>query len=492
MATMNSTRYSNFHLQAIGGQWRPGTDSRTLRDIDPYSGELLVEIPCASKEDVDRAYRAAEQAQPAWAARLAEERAEILRKAEAIIAARSEELTDWLIRESGSTLCKAQLELASARAIIRESATFPGRLEGRILTSNIPHQESRVYRLPLGVVGVISPWNFPLHLSMRSVAPALALGNAVVLKPASDTPVTGGLLLAKIFEEAGLPDGLLNVVTGAGSEIGDYFVEHPTPRLISFTGSSDVGRGIGRIATGGRWIKRVALELGGNAPCVVLADADIELAAHAATVGRFLHQGQICMSTNRVIVDARIHDDFVDALSQRVRQLRYGDPHDPATAVGPLINARQLADAQRRIALAQEQGARLLIGGEAQGNVLPPHLFVDVDPSAALAIEESFSPLLPVIKARDEAQALQLANATEYGLSSAVFTRDLERGVRFANGIVAGMTHINDISVDDQTNAPFGGEKNSGLGRFNGEWAIEEFTRNHWVTLQYQPRPHPF
>lgn len=484
--------YGGFDKQYLAGEWRSGRAERVHQDTDPYNGETLAEIRLANQQDVDDAYREAVRAQKSWAAQLPGERAEVMHRALKIMEARSEEIQSWLIREAGSTQTKAAIELGSAQAITQEASTFPGRVEGRILASSVQGQESRVYREPLGVVGIISPWNFPFHLSMRSVAPALALGNAVVLKPASDTPVSGGLLLAKIFEEAGLPAGLLSVVIGAGSEIGDYFVGHTVPRLISFTGSTNVGRNVGRIASGGQHIKRVALELGGNAPLVVLKDADVQQAAHAAVVGRFLHQGQICMSTNRVIVDAKIYDDFVDAVAQRIRGLSWGDPSKPETVIGPIINSRQLADIQQRIEQAKADGAQAIIEGPAEGNVLPPHLFGDVDPSWAIAKEESFGPVLPIIKCSDDAHALELANDTEYGLSSAVFTGDLERGVRFARGIVAGMTHINSMSIDDQTNAPFGGEKNSGLGRFNGDWAIDEFTRAHWITLQFEPRQYPF
>ncbi|MCY0386778.1 aldehyde dehydrogenase family protein [Robbsia sp. Bb-Pol-6] len=491
-APVCATPYEGFDKQMIDGAWRAGQSEKVQKDQDPYTGETLLEIRSASREDVDAAYLAAERAQRAWGASLPEERADVLRRAVAIIDARAEEIVAWIVRESGSTRIKAGIELASARGIMLASASYPARVEGRIFASGIKDQESRAYREPLGVVGVISPWNFPFHLSMRSVAPALALGNGVVIKPASDTPITGGLLLGKIFEEAGLPPGVLNVVVGAGSEIGDFFVEHRVPRLISFTGSTTVGRNIGRLASGGKYIKRVALELGGNAPLVVLADADVDQAAHAAVVGRFLHQGQICMSTNRVIVDAKIHHAFVDAVTARVEALPVGNPDEAGTVIGPIVNDHQLADLLARIARAKRDGAHQVAGGAPQGKVLPPHVFTEVDPAWSIAREESFGPLLPILRARDEAHALELANDTEFGLSSAVFTRDLERGVRFARGIVAGMTHINDISVDDQPNAPFGGEKNSGLGRFNGEWAIEEFTRLHWITLQYAPRDYPF
>ena len=478
--------YSQLHQLFIHGQWLQGQSSRTNTDIDPYTGATLAQIQQASLEQLHAAYAAAEQAQKQWAKTLPQERAALLLRVAQVLDARAEEIIGWIIRESGSTRLKATIELMSAKGIVMEAAGFPARMGGDILPSFFPGQSSRVYREPLGVVGVISPWNFPFHLSMRSVAPALATGNTVVLKPASDTPVTGGTLLGAIFEEAGAPAGTINVVVGAGSEIGDAFVEHPTPRFISFTGSTPVGQGIGKLATGGKHLKRVALELGGNAPIVVLDDADIEDAAAGAVAGRFLHQGQICMSTNRAIVDAKVYDAFITAVEKRVKALKFGNPNLMENVVGPIINAKQLADVQAKIARALQDGARLVVGGEAQGNVLPPHVLADVDPAWSIAKDETFGPVLPIIKARDEAHALELANATEYGLSSSVYTQDLERGVRFARGIEAGMTHVNNMSVGDQPNAPFGGEKNSGLGRFNGHWILEEFTRTHWITVQEQ------
>ena len=349
-----------------------------------------------------------------------------------------------------------------------------------------------MYRSALGVVGVISPWNFPLHLTQRSIAPALALGNAVVVKPASDTPVCGGLLLARIFEEAGLPAGVFSVVVGAGSEIGDAFVEHPVPALITFTGSTPVGRGIGRIASGGEHLKHVALELGGNSPFVVLDDADLEQAVNAAVFGKFLHQGQICMAINRIIVDERLYDAFAQRFVARVKQLKVGDPQSLDTVIGPVINARQLQGLQDKIALAREQGAEPLYEGGQNGNLLAPHVYGEVRADMDLARNEIFGPLVGLLRARDEAHALELANDSEFGLASAVFTGNLERGVNFARQVCAGMTHINDVPVNDEANAPFGGEKNSGLGRFNGDWAIDEFTRDHWISLQHRPRQYPF
>ncbi|RZJ23831.1 MAG: aldehyde dehydrogenase family protein [Acinetobacter sp.] len=481
---MNALNQDQLNQQYIDGKWQQGSSSRTAENFNPYNQQLIHQFQLASTADVDAAYAAAKKAQPQWEKTLPAERIALIQRLEEVLKTRGKEIIDWLIQESGSTRLKASIELGAAQGIIAEAKTFPLRIHGEILPTSVPHQQSRIYRKALGVIGVISPWNFPFHLSMRSVITAIALGNTVVLKPASDTPVTGGTLLAKIFAEAGFPAGVLNVVVGAGSEIGDYFVEHAVPSLISFTGSTEVGKRVGQLAVGGKYIKRIALELGGNAPMVVLDDADLALAVELTVMGRFMHQGQICMSTNRVIVDEKIYDDFLSLLEQKVKTLVIGDPNDMATLIGPIINQSQVQNIQRIINDAKASGIKMLIGGEIQGNLIPPHVFIDVDPKSALAREESFGPVLPVIKARDEAHALELANDTEYGLSSAVCTRNHERGVNFALGIEAGMTHINDITVDDQSHAPFGGEKNSGLGRFNGRWIIEEFTRTHWVTLQ--------
>lgn len=484
--------YQNLELQPIAGIWRKGAAGRALEVIDPFNGERLLNLPMANREDLDEAYRGAQEAQARWAAIGPTARGDVMRRAVAIFDARKDEIIHWIVRESGSTRIKAEIEWASARAITQESAGLPGRTHGRILPSDVPGKESHVYRLPLGVVGVISPWNFPLHLSARSVSPALALGNAVVVKPASDTPVSGGLLLARIFEEAGLPAGVLSVLIGAGSEIGDAFVAHPVPSFISFTGSTPVGRGIGRIASGGEHLKHVALELGGNSPFVVLADADVQAAVNAAVVGKFLHQGQICMAINRIIVEAPLLDEFTKRFVERVKTLPCGDPSKPQTVIGPVINARQLAGLQNKVAQAKKEGATVLAGGEPQGNVMPPHVFGDVTPDMEIAREEIFGPLVGILSARDAEHALELANRSEHGLSSAVFTGDLARGVAFARRVRAGMTHVNDMPVNDEANAPFGGEKNSGIGRFNGDWAIEEFTTDHWITVQNTPRGYPF
>ena len=486
------TPYEGFDTMPINGDWRPGRSGQTAVDRNPYTKDDIVTIPLADERDVDDGYRAAAASQRGWARTRPAERQAVLRRAAAIMEDRREEIVDWLIRESGSTRIKANIEWEFTRAMTLEAATFPSRADGRIVPNDIPGKECRVYRQPVGVVGMISPWNFPLHLSNRSIAPALALGNAAVIKPASDTPVTGGLLLARIYEEAGLPPGVLNVVIGAGSAIGDYFVHHPVPRVISFTGSTAVGRHIMELAAGSAILKKVALELGGNSPLVVLDDADLDIAVNAAIFGKFLHQGQICMSVNRIIVDARVHEAFVVRLLDQVRHLKVGNPNDDDTVIGPVINEAQLKKLLEHIEKGRAEGARQVMGGDPEGLVLPPHVFVDATNEMSIAQDELFGPVVSIIEVRSEEKALEVANATPYGLSSAVVTRDVERGLRFAMRLQAGMSHVNDSPVNDIATSPFGGEKNSGLGRYNGEWAIEEFTTPHLITVQDAPISYPF
>lgn len=486
-----ATAYTGFDQQYLAGEWRHGRSDRIAPDRNPYTGESLLEIPQANVDDLDAAYAGAAKAQRDWAARLPAERAEIMRRFGRIMEQRRDEIIGWNIREAGSTRLKATLEWETVHAVAREAETLPYLVEGRMMPSDVPGKECRVYRQPVGVVGIISPWNWPMQLTARSLLPALAVGNAAVVKPASDTPIMGGMLFAKLLEEAGLPAGVLNVIIGAGSEIGDVFVTHPVPRVISFTGSTPIGRRIARLAADAEVLKRLELELGGNSPFVVLEDADLPRTIDAAIFGKFLHQGQICMITNRFIVVDAVYEPFVHGFVERVRQLKVGDPDAPDTMIGPLINQSQLDGIWRKILEARRDGVRQVAGGEPQGLVLPPHVFVEVDNQHPLAREEIFGPVAPIIRARDEDDALRLANDTTFGLSSAVFTRDTARGVAFASRMQAGMTHVNDQPVNDLPFNPFGGEKNSGLGRFNGRWAVDAFTTDHWITVQHGRRQYP-
>ncbi|WP_037184003.1 aldehyde dehydrogenase family protein [Rhodococcus sp. UNC23MFCrub1.1] len=481
------TTYDGFDTLPIAGQWRVGRDGRTADDVNPYSGDVLTTLPLADAADVDAAFTAASIAQRDWESTLPTERADVFHRAARIMEERKDEIVDWLVAEVGAIRPRAEWEWLAVRAVMLESASYPTRSAGRILPAAlIDGKENRVYRRPLGVVTVISPWNFPMQLSARSVAPALALGNAVVLKPASDTPVTGGLLLARILEDAGLPAGLLSVVVGKSSEIGDAVTSHPLTRLVSFTGSTPVGSGIAASAP----LTRMSLELGGNGPLVVLEDADVEAAVNAAVFGSFFHQGQVCMATNRVIAVDGVHDEVVDRLTERVRSLRTGDPADPDTQIGPIINDAQVESILDRISRAESDGAEIRVRGERSGpagRVLGPHLVLGTN-GVATAAEEVFGPVATVIRADGEDDAVRIANDTEYGLSSAVFSRDVERAVRVATRLDAGMTHVNDTTINDEPNTAFGGEKNSGIGRFGGEWAIDEFTTDHWISVQHTPR----
>lgn len=478
--------YTGFDTMPVAGRWRSGSSRETATDTDPYTGQTLTEIGLASAEDLDSAYRAAAQAQHDWACAAPDERAAVFRRAAAILEERREEVLHWLTLEAGSTQVKAEWEFAITRADMLEAASFPSRMAGRILPASIPGKENRVYKRPVGVVGVISPWNFPLHLSNRSVAPALGCGNTVVLKPAGDTPITGGLLLAKIYHEAGLPPAALSVLIGRGSEIGDPMVTHPIPRLISFTGSTAVGEGIAAKAG----LKKLSLELGGNNPLLVLRHADLIPAVDAAIFGSYLHQGQICLALNRVIVDAAIHDEFLDLFRARAEGLVAGDPREPGTQLGPIINPSQLSSIQDTITQAVADGATLLAGGDPTGptgRVLPAHVLTGGN-HVATAAREVFGPVATIVRADDDAEAIRLANDTDYGLTSAVFSGDAEHGVRIADQLHVGSTHVGDMTVNYEPNTAFGGEKASGLGRFGGDWGIEEFTTDHWISVQHTPR----
>ncbi|WP_438387992.1 aldehyde dehydrogenase family protein [Actinopolyspora saharensis] len=482
--------YGGFDRMPVDGRWRSGKASSVNTDVNPYTGRQLTEIPHADATDVDAAYRAAERARGDWASTTAAERVEVFVRAAEIMSRRKQEIIDWLVAEAGAVRARAEWEWMAVRAVMLEAASYPAHVEGRLLPAAlIEGKENRVYRQPVGTVAVISPWNFPMQLSNRSVAPALAVGNAVVLKPAGDTPVTGGLLLAAIYQEAGLPEGVLNVLIGKSGEIGDPLVTDPRSPVVSFTGSTEVGRDLGRKAP----LKKLGLELGGNGPLVVLDDADLEQAVDAAMFGSFFHQGQVCMATNRVIAHRDVHNEVAERMRARAEQLRCGDPADPGTSIGPIINSGQLDSVLDKLSRASSDGARTLCSGQPQGptgQVLPPHVLTGNNETPTAA-EEVFGPVATVVRAEDEEHALQLANSTEYGLSSGVFTRNEERGLRFALRVQAGMTHINDTTINDEPNTAFGGEKASGIGRFGGEWAIEEFTTDHWVSVQHSQRQRP-
>ncbi|WP_444684946.1 aldehyde dehydrogenase family protein [Alkalicoccus luteus] len=476
--------------QFINGEWVDGTSDKSLENVNPFNQETLFTMKSSSEEDLDRAYRAAEQAFPSWRDTLPSEKQQLLHRVAEVMQERKDEIVGLLIKEAGSSGVKAQIEFGAALRIVQESASFPYRMKGQIMSSDFPGKENRVYKSPKGVIGVIGPWNFPFHLSMRSVAPAIAAGNTVVLKPATDTIVTAGSLIADIFHEAGAPAGVLNVTAGRGSEIGDAFVEHPVPKVISFTGSTEVGSHIASLA--GKHIKETALELGGNNAFIVLEDADIDRAVEAAVFGKFLHQGQICMSVNRFLIHDSIYDTFAEAFKKRTADLQAGDPADRDTIVGPLIKEDQVERIMKDVQESIDQGATQILGGDAKGTLLHPIILTDVTEDMPIAKNEIFGPVAPLIRFSTEEEAVKLANSTPYGLSGAVHSTDIHRATEFAKQTETGMIHVNDQTVNDEAHATFGGEKASGIGRFGGEWALDKFTTEKWLSIQDGKREYPF
>ncbi|MBX7553802.1 aldehyde dehydrogenase family protein [Streptomyces sp. NPDC004232] len=485
-----SSYFSDLAQQYIDGEWRPGTGSWDVIDFNPYDDEKLASITVATVDEVDQAYRAAARAQKQWAETNPYTRRAVFERALRLIEDREQEIADLIIAELGGTRVKAGFELHLAKEFLRESIHLALRPEGRILPSPADGKENRVYRVPVGVVGVISPFNFPFLLSLKSVAPALALGNGVVLKPHQNTPIAGGTLIAKIFEDAGLPGGLLNVVVTDIAEIGDAFLEHPVPKVISFTGSDAVGRHVATVCA--KNFKRSVLELGGNSALVVLDDADIDYAVDAAVFSRFVHQGQVCMAANRVLVDASVADEFTEKFVAKVRTLKTGDPRDPQTVIGPVINSQQAAALSGTVEQALAEGATALVRGATEGNLVEPSVLTDVPAGSALLQQEVFGPVVFLIRFDGEEEAVRIVNDTPYGLSGAVHTGDIERGVAFAKRIDTGMFHVNDGTVHDEPLVPFGGEKHSGIGRLNGETTLEAFTTVKWISVQHGRSGFPF
>jgi aldehyde dehydrogenase (NAD+) len=485
-----SSYFTDLAQQYIDGDWRPGTGSWDIIDFNPYDNEKLASITIATVDEVDAAYRAAERAQKQWAATSPYARRAVFEKALKLVEEREREITEAIIAELGGTHLKAAFELHLAKEFLREAVHLALRPEGRIIPSPIDGKENRVYRVPVGVVGVISPFNFPFLLSLKSVAPALALGNGVVLKPHQNTPIVGGTLIGKIFEDAGLPGGLLNVVVTDIAEIGDTFLEHPVPKVISFTGSDQVGRHVATVCAS--HFKRSVLELGGNSALVVLDDADIDYAVDAAVFSRYVHQGQVCMAANRILVDRSVSEEFTAKFVAKVRSLKVGDPSDPETIIGPVINSQQADALTATVEQALAEGATALVHGTTTDNLVEPSVLTGIPAGSSLLKREVFGPVAFLVPFDGEEEAVRIVNDTPYGLSGAVHTGNIERGVRFAQRIDTGMFHVNDGTVHDEPIVPFGGEKHSGLGRLNGETMLDAFTTQKWISVQHGRSGFPF
>ena len=479
--------------QFIAGEWVGAADGATFDDLDPFTGDVVARVPAGTAADARAAIDAAATAFPSWSQTPPAVRQGIFLRAADILESRMEEVVGLLARETGASFGFGMFQMHFVPGLFRQAAGSAYAPTGEILPSDIPGAFAMGMRRPVGVVGAIAPWNAALILSARSIAAPLVLGNTVVLKPSENSPIVGGLIWGEIFEAAGLPPGVLNIVThgpGDAVPIGDELVSTPHVRRINFTGSTGTGRKLAEAA--GRHLKRVVLELGGQNPLVVLRDADLEYAVNATAFGAFLHQGQICMSTRKIIVERPIADEFIERLVAKTRTYKVGDPREKDTIIGPLITPAASAGVKGRVDGAIAAGARVLTGGAMEGVCYQPTLLADVPRDSDFARNETFGPVASVVVVDDADEAVREANDTEYGLSAGVLTSNPEAGMAVARQINSGIVHVNDQTVGDEPQMPFGGVKDSGWGRFGGTAAVHEFTELHWITVQSGTRHFPF
>jgi benzaldehyde dehydrogenase (NAD) len=468
--------------------WRPGGDGDAAV-IEPATGKELARSGRASVADVAEASAVAVSTQREWAARPFNERSATLRRAGQLFLDHADELSDWIVREGGGIGPKAGLEIHTAAEECFEAAGLASHPTGEVLRSEAPRL-SFSRRVPAGVVGVIAPFNFPLILSIRSVAPALALGNSVILKPDPRTVVSGGVVLARIFEEAGLPQGVLSVLPG-GADVGGALVTDPSVRVIAFTGSTAAGRLVG--ALGAQHLKRVHLELGGHSALIVMADVVLEKAVSVGAFGSFMHQGQICMTTGRHLVDSTIAHDYATLLAEHADHLPVGDPASGQVALGPLIDAKQRDRVHTLVRASVDAGAKLLAGGTYEELFYRPTVLADVPTSSPAYTEEVFGPVAPVVAYESLEEAVALASASPYGLSLGILSGDGLRALELASKIPTGAIHINDQTVGDEAVIPFGGTGSSGNGsRMGGLSNLDAYTETQWVTAQSDLPVYPF
>jgi benzaldehyde dehydrogenase (NAD) len=485
-AWLDESRWrSRIHLDG----WRTGSGA-SYPVIEPATGQAIGSLGTATPDDVTAACDRAAAAGAAWAALPYPERAAVLRRAGELWNGHAAEISGWLVRETGGVPAKADFELGLAAGICFEAAALASHPVGEVHRSQLPRL-SLSRRRPVGVVGVIAPFNFPLVLSIRAVAPALALGNAVVLKPDPRTAVSGGVTLARVFEEAGLPPGVLSVLPG-GAEVGEAVITDPRVRVVAFTGSTRAGRRVGALAA--EHLTRAHLELGGNSALIVMRGVDVERAASIGAYGSFLHQGQICMATGRHLVDAAIADEYVAALAAHANALPVGDPATGTVALGPIIDAGQRDRIHRLVTETVGQGAHLAAGGTYDGLFYRPTVLSRVPTTSPAWTQEVFGPVAPVVAYHDEDEAVTLAADTEYGLSLAILSGDGLRALELSERIPSGAVHINDKTVDDEPVVPFGGVGASGNGSRVGSIRanLDAYTETQWVTAQSTPPEYPF
>jgi benzaldehyde dehydrogenase (NAD) len=472
----------------IDGEWVEGAGG-SIASVAPGTGESIATVGLAGPEDVRRAAESAALAQKEWAATPHPARSAVLRRAGQLWEEHADEISSWNIREVGAIPPLAGFALHVSAAECYEAAALPSAPLGSILSSEAPRL-SLAEQVPVGVVGVISPFNVPLILGIRAVAPALALGNAVLLKPDPRTVVTGGVSMVRIFEEAGLPKGLLQLLPG-GADVGEALVTDPQVRVIAFTGSTRAGRSVGELA--GRHLKRAHLELGGNSAFIVREDADVDQAVNLATWGAFLHQGQICMTVGRHIVHESRFEEYVSKLAAKADSMVVGDPSAGQVHLGPLIDEVQRDRVHSLVQDAVAQGASLAAGGTYDRLFYRPTVLANPPKDAEAYCEEVFGPVASVVSYADDDEAVELASATEYGLSLGIVSRDALGALELARRIPTGIVHINDQTVNDEANAPFGGVGSSGTGsRHGGTQAnIDAFTETRWITMRREPGQYP-
>lgn len=461
----------------------------TVPVTDKATGEILFQGVSGNARDISTAARAAKAAQPGWAALPPTERGDVLRRFAALCEAHVEEIGRWIIRETGSIPPKAPFEIMTSAREAIEIAGLTGQPVGHILSSS-QTRASYARRVPLGVVGVITPWNSPFILAARVVLPALAMGNAVVLKPDINSPVCGGYALAKLFELAGLPAGVLSIVPG-GVEAGEALTLDPDINMISFTGSTLAGRKVAENA--GKTLKKVALELGGNNAAIIFDDADLDAVTSATAFGSFFHQGQICFTVGRHLVHESIAKAYAEKLSARASSLHVGDPNTSMVHLGPLINEKQAARVQALVDTSVNAGAKVLAGGGRDGLFFKPTVLEDVTPDMPIYKEEIFGPVAPIVTFRTEEEAVALANDTEYGLVASIFTANQARAMRLAAQLKTGIVHINDQTVNHEVFGPIGGMGASGNGaRSGGPSVLDEYSQWQWITVNETVPPYPF
>lgn len=476
----------------IGDRELSAADGRTFERIDPLTGEVASEAAAATIADAIAAAEAAARAFPAWSALGPSERRAKLNAAADVIASRAEDFAEAMIAETGATVPWCEMNVRLAAAMLHEAAALTTQITGEVIPSDQPGRLAMTVRQPAGVVLGIAPWNAPVILGVRAIAMPLACGNTVVLKASELCPATHRLI-GTALRDAGLPDGVVNVVTNAPEDAGkvvEALISHPAVRRVSFTGSTRIGRLIAETAA--RYLKPILLELGGKAPLIVLDDADIDEAVNAAIFGAFVNQGQVCMSTERIVVDEKVASAFLEIFAAKARALPAGDPRDGDVVLGSLVNQDAVTHVRALIDDALAKGARLLAGGEVRGTVMTASVLDGVTPAMRIYGEESFGPVVIVLRAAGVDDAVRIANDTEYGLSAAVFGRDVGRALAVARRIESGICHINSATVDDEAQMPFGGTKASGYGRFGGKAAIEQFTELRWITIASGKQQYPF